>query len=103
MLTRPSLGTLADRLAAAGATVEHVPLIAIGPPADGGGALRAALNDVAGFDWVVVTSSNGAAAVGDAVAGARGVRLAAVGPATARALEAQSGPASRPRSSGRQQ
>ena len=68
-----------------------MPLIAIGPPADGGGALRAALNDVAGFDWVVVTSSNGAAAVGDAVAGAPGVRLAAVGPATARALEAQSG------------
>jgi uroporphyrinogen-III synthase len=91
VLTRPSVGTLADRLAATGATVEHVPLIAIGPPADGGDALRAALDDVAGFDWVVVTSSNGAAAVGDAVAGARGVRLAAVGPATARALEAQSG------------
>ncbi len=91
VLTRPSLGTLADRLAASGAKVEHVPLIAIGPPADGGGALRTALNDVAGFDWVVVTSSNGAAAVGDAIAGAPGVRLAAVGPATARALEAQSG------------
>ena len=74
-----------------GATVVHVPLIAIGPPADGGAALRAALNDVADFDWVVVASANGAAAVGEAVAGAPGVRLAAVGSTTAPALEAAAG------------
>ena len=91
VITRPSPGTLEGRLADLGATVVHVPLIAIGPPADGGAALRAALNDVADFDWVVVTSANGAAAVGDAVAGAPGVRLAAVGSATAAALEAAAG------------
>jgi uroporphyrinogen-III synthase len=91
VLTRPSPGTLQARLNDAGATVTHIPLIAIGPPADGGDALRAALHDVATFDWVVVTSANGAAAVGDAVARAGEVRLAAVGPATAKALEARTG------------
>ena len=91
VLTRPSLGTLGARLAEAGAKVEHVPLIAIGPPHDGGAALRAALDELAEFDWLVVTSANGAAAVGDAAAGAPDVRLAAVGPATAAAFEARSG------------
>jgi uroporphyrinogen-III synthase len=90
VLTRPSPGTLADRLTNAGATVEHVPLIAIGPPGDGGAALRAALADLSGFDWLVVTSANGAAAVGEAVAGAAHLRLAAVGAATAAELEARS-------------
>ena len=96
-------GTLGARLAAAGARVEHVPLIAIGPPADGGSALHAALGDLAEFDWLVVTSANGAAAVGDAVAGAPDVRLAAVGPATAAALAGEVGPAGRPRSGGGEQ
>jgi uroporphyrinogen-III synthase len=91
VVTRPSPGTLADVLVAAGATVEHVPLIAIGPPADGGAGLRAALADLAGIDWLVVTSANGAAAVGDAAAGAPHLRLAAVGVATATELESRSG------------
>ena len=91
VLTRPSLGTLGTRLAAAGARVEHVPLIAIGPPADGGSALHSALGELGEFDWLVVTSANGAAAVGDALVGAPDVRLAAVGPATAEALAARSG------------
>jgi uroporphyrinogen-III synthase len=91
VLTRPSPGTLADRLTAAGARTEHVPLIAIGPPADGGAALRAALADLASFDWLVVTSTNGAAAVGDAAAGSPHLRLAAVGPATAAELGSRSG------------
>ena len=91
VLTRPSPGTLADRLTNAGATVEHVPLIDIGPPGDGGAALRAALADLSDFDWLVVTSANGAAAVGDAVAGAAHLRLAAVGTATAAELESRCG------------
>ena len=91
VLTRPSPGTLADRLTNAGATVEHVPLIDIGPPGDGGAALRAALADLSGFDWLVVTSANGAAAVGDAVSGAAHLRLAAVGTATAAELESRCG------------
>jgi uroporphyrinogen-III synthase len=91
VLTRPSPGTLAERLTRAGARVEHVPLIAIGPPVDGGAALGAAVADLAGFDWLVVTSANGAAAVGEAVAGAAHLRLAAVGMATATELESRCG------------
>ena len=91
VLTRPSPGTLAERLTNAGASVEHVPLIAIGPPADGGAALQAALADLGRFDWLVVTSANGAAEVGEAVAGAPHLRLAAVGMATAAELELRSG------------
>jgi uroporphyrinogen-III synthase len=91
VVTRPSPGTLADRLTDAGATVEHVPLIAIGPPGDGGAALLAALADLDGFDWLVVTSANGAAAVGEAVADAPHLRLAAVGAATAAELESRCG------------
>ena len=91
VLTRPSPGTLGERLAGAGARVEHVPLIEIGPPTDGGAGLRDALDDLVGFEWIVVTSANGAAAVGDAAARAPDVRLAAVGTATAAALESRAG------------
>jgi uroporphyrinogen-III synthase len=90
-VTRPSPGTLAERLTDAGATVVHVPLIAIGPPGDGGAALRAVLADLDGFDWLVVTSANGAAAVGEAAADALHLRLAAVGEATAAELESRCG------------
>jgi uroporphyrinogen-III synthase len=91
VLTRPSTGTLGERLAEAGARVEHVPLIAIGPPRDGGAALTGALGELAGFDWLVVTSANGAARVGAAAAGHPHVRLAAVGAASAAALESLAG------------
>ena len=86
VVTRPSPGSLAVRLTAAGASVEHVPLIAFGPPTDGGSELRAALGQLATFDWLVVTSATGAEAVGDSAAGVPNVRLAAVGLATAAAL-----------------
>jgi uroporphyrinogen-III synthase/uroporphyrinogen III methyltransferase/synthase len=85
-ITRPEPGELAAQLAALGATVLHVPLIATLEPADGGEALAAALARLAHFDWLVVTSVNGARAVGAAAAAAPGVRLAAVGPATATVL-----------------
>ena len=42
-LTRVDRGDLADRLVSLGHEVVHVPLIAVGPPADGGAALHAAL------------------------------------------------------------
>lgn len=85
-LTRAERGELADHLQALGADVVHVPLIAIAEPADGGAALRRALARVDAFDWVVVTSVNGARAVGAAVAGHPQLRLAAVGPATGAVL-----------------
>ncbi|HSL58387.1 MAG TPA: uroporphyrinogen-III synthase [Acidimicrobiales bacterium] len=67
----------------------QLPAIEIGPAADGGAALAAALADVGRYDWVVLTSPNGAerfvAAVGDPRRLA-GVRLAAIGPGTAAVL-----------------
>ena len=51
-------GRLRALLEAEGAAVVEVPTIAIEPPADGDGALREALRDL--WDWVVVTSPNGA-------------------------------------------
>jgi uroporphyrinogen-III synthase len=86
VITRPTPGSLARRLEELGARVEHVPLIAVGPPGDGGAALAAALSDLDTYDWLVVTSANGAASVATAVAGHRHIRLAAVGAATAAAL-----------------
>jgi uroporphyrinogen-III synthase len=72
-----------------GARVLDLPTIRIDPPADGGAGLRAALGDVSAYDWLVVTSVNGARAVLGEVPDARrlaGVRLAAIGPATAGVL-----------------
>lgn len=80
-------GRLADLLTAEGATVVTVPTIAIADPDDGGVALRAALREL--WDWVVVTSRNGAERT-FAAAGGRAAALAlpwaAVGPGTAEAL-----------------
>ena len=72
-----------------GARVVELPTIRIEPPADGGAALAAALADPARYDWLVITSVNGARAVLDRLPDARrlaGVRLAAIGPATAAVL-----------------
>lgn len=90
-LTRPEAGALGARLVELGARVVHVPLIEIADPADGGSALRRALLRLAAFDWLAVTSANGAERVGSHAAGHPAVRLAAVGPATARALAAAAG------------
>jgi uroporphyrinogen-III synthase len=91
VVTRPDVGTLGTRLADHGAVVDHVPLIAIGPPADGGAAVDAALAELTSFDWLVVTSANGAARVGVAAAAHPHIRLAAVGSATAAALSSRAG------------
>ena len=82
-------GRLRALLEAEGATVVEVPSIAFEGPIDGGGALREALRDL--WDWVVVTSPNGAeravAAAGGRAA-ALALRWAVVGPGTADALSA---------------
>ena len=78
-------------LAAAGADVVHVPLIAIDDPPDGGVSLAAALSGLGSFDWVVVTSRHGASRVGAAAAGHPSVQLAAVGPRTADRLSELAG------------
>lgn len=82
---------LAARLRALGAEPMVVPLIEIVQPSDGGNALDAALKRLERYDWLVVTSPNGAMAVRDALAALPGgsrPRVAAVGSATAEALGA---------------
>lgn len=85
---------LAERLAAAGAEPVSAPVIAVVDPPDGGTALQSALAGLRAGDWLVVTSPNGATRVGEALAEGVGggqpapmgeVRVAAIGPGTARA------------------
>jgi uroporphyrinogen III methyltransferase/synthase len=90
---RDQASELVDRLAAAGAATVEIPAIEIAEPADGGAALVAAVERLGRYDWVVVTSPNGArrllAAVRAAGHDARAfgsVRLAAIGPGTAAVL-----------------
>ncbi len=86
---RPQASDLAVRLRAAGAEVVEAPVISIGAPTDRGAALSAALAAIDRYDWLVVTSPNGAARVCDGCRDARdlaGVRVAAIGPGTARVL-----------------
>lgn len=82
---------LADRLRDVGAEPVIVPLIEIVEPDDAGAALAAALAHVDEYEWLVVTSPNGAARVGDAVAAAPRTKLAVVGTATAATLRDVSG------------
>src|SRR5262245_15849038 len=83
------VGRLRSVLVDEGAEVIEVPAIAVVDAPDGGEALRAAMRDL--WDWVVVTSPNGAeravAAAGGRAA-AHAVRWAVVGPGTAGALAA---------------
>jgi uroporphyrinogen-III synthase len=89
VVTRPAeRGMLATLLRMQGADVVELPLIGITDPDDGGAALTAALADLAGYDWLVVTSPAGAQRVAAALAEAKpGAPLvAAVGTSTGEAL-----------------
>jgi uroporphyrinogen-III synthase len=79
VVTRPraQAGPLVARLQAAGHEVVECPLIEVEPTADP--------VDVEGYDWVIVTSPNGAAELAKRAAGPL-PRVAAVGPGTAEAL-----------------
>jgi uroporphyrinogen-III synthase len=77
---------LSERLRDLGAEVLEVPVIAIADAPDGGAGLAGAAQDLSGYEWVVVTSVNGAARLAAALAGpwpVPGPRLAVVGPGTA--------------------
>ena len=63
---------LAERLEAAGAEPVSAPVIAVADPPDGGAVLRSALAGLRAGDWLVVTSPNGAARVGETLAGSVG-------------------------------
>ncbi len=77
---------LVELLEEAGAEPVSAPVIAITDPPDGGAALRGAMAGLTRGDWLIVTSPNGADRVGEALAGSipPGVRVAAIGPGTAR-------------------
>ena len=84
---------LAEALRELGADPVNVPLIDITEPADHGAAMRQALKRLHTFDWLVVTSPNGAERVASAVnalvaTGAQRPQLAVVGSATGAALSA---------------
>jgi uroporphyrinogen III methyltransferase/synthase len=75
----------------AGAEPIEIPSIAIVDPADGGAALRAAATRLGTYDWVVLTSANGARRLLAELRDARAfgaADVAAIGPGTADALAA---------------
>ncbi|MGH3109631.1 MAG: uroporphyrinogen-III synthase [Gaiellaceae bacterium] len=90
VVTRPRehAESLARGLEALGATAVVLPLLQIEPMRDTDAAvLDSVLSDVATYDWIVFTSANGVAAVQEHLAGKlAGVKIAAVGPATAAAV-----------------
>jgi uroporphyrinogen III methyltransferase / synthase len=85
---RKQAEALVEALAAAGATVVTLPVIAIAPPADPL-ALEEAARRAGDYDWIVFTSANAVESFVSRLRDGRalgGVRLAAVGPATVAAL-----------------
>lgn len=91
--TRTQASALSAQLRELGAETIEIPTIAIAEPADGGAGLRASLERLDEFEWVIVTSPNGARRFVDALGDARrlaGVKLAAIGPATADVLASSS-------------
>jgi uroporphyrinogen-III synthase len=89
---RHQAGRLAEALEEHGAEVLRLPTIEIVPP-ETYAHLDAVLEVISGFDWLIVTSANGAAALGDRMRFLRirpeqlkRLQIAAIGPATAVAL-----------------
>jgi uroporphyrinogen-III synthase len=81
--------TLVGRLTERGAAVVEMPTVAIADASDAGESLRAAVADLEGYDWVVLTSVNGVERFATVLAGrdVGTVKIGAVGPGTAAALE----------------
>lgn len=89
--TRNQASELSARLLAEGAQPIEVPLIETLAPHDGGAGLAAAVADLSAYEWLVLTSPNGAARLLDALHDARtlgGTRIAAIGPGTSAVLAA---------------
>ncbi|MGH8104446.1 MAG: uroporphyrinogen-III synthase [bacterium] len=100
VITRPldQAPELADRLAALGAEIIHLPSIEIGPPKSLE-SLDSAIRSVDSYDWIVFTSLNGVKYFFERYdlhqkspappAPLRRAKIAAIGPATARSLQAR--------------
>ncbi len=91
--SREQASQLSARLSSYGAEVLEVPTIQV-VPADDYRDLDAAIGDLGGFDWLIFTSVNGVdyflqrlRAQAKDVRELKGVKLAAIGPATAQKLE----------------
>jgi uroporphyrinogen-III synthase len=89
---RHQAGRLAEALEEQGAEVVRLPTIEIIPP-ESYAHLDAVLEVIDGFDWLIVTSANGVAALEDRLqfmnippARLEHLQIAAIGPATAKAL-----------------
>jgi uroporphyrinogen-III synthase len=89
---RHQAGRLAEALEAHGAEVLRLPTIEIVPP-ESYAHLDALLEVASGFDWLIVTSANGAAALSDRMRflgiplqRLKHLQVAAIGPATAAAI-----------------
>jgi uroporphyrinogen III methyltransferase/synthase len=88
--SRAQASTMAAALAEAGAAVVEFPVIEIVDPLDGGAALRDAATRVTDYDWVVLTSPNGARRFLDAVGDARrlgSTKIAVIGTGTGAAVQ----------------
>jgi uroporphyrinogen-III synthase len=86
VVTRPEAKPLADVLEGLGAEVTIVPLIEILPVEDRH-SLEDAVASMSSYDWIVLTSVNGVAAVATGLAElGHAARVAAVGPVTADAI-----------------
>lgn len=92
---RHQASELATQLSARGAIVREFPLFRTAKPSDDGQALAAGVHRLASFDWVLFTSANTVDAIFDELAkrgrdtrAFSGVRVAAVGHATAERLRA---------------
>lgn len=86
---RDQAGTLSTLLEENGATAIEVPTVQIEPPTDAK-PLEDAVRHLDRYDWAIFTSANGVRAffdklaeIGDDVRALKGVRLCAIGPATA--------------------
>ncbi len=88
-------GSLYTALQTLGADVLAAPMIEIVPP-DSYAPLDDALRNLANYDWLLLTSANGAAALGSriealglTVSGYPSLQVCAIGPATAHSLQRQ--------------
>ncbi len=94
---RHQASALSGELRTLGATVIEIPFIEIRKPRSFE-SLDAALRDLASYDWLILTSVNGVEAMWERLAklhltktGFRHLRIAAIGPATRKAIEQRGG------------
>ena len=83
---REQASALVAQLRAHGAVAVEIPTIRVAEPVDGGASLRAAVAGLHAYDWVVLTSANGARRFFDQLHDARdlgGIKVACIGPGTA--------------------